>query len=155
VTPIPVTLTKVEDDRIYKICLTVTFENMDSESDCAIYPSMIRKPTTTMAPTTTEMPEETGLRAGDIAAIILAVLLIILIVLIVLFGVYLWRTNRLRDVMPRKSYRQQASHDGSDGRSSSQSPSSDSKHDDPLDFRPAEKSPMMGHGGRTYEEHDL
>ena len=57
--------------------------------------------------------------------------------------------------MPNKRYRQQTSHEDSDGRSSSQSPSSNGKHNDPLDFRPAENSPMMGHGGRTYEEHDL
>lgn len=57
--------------------------------------------------------------------------------------------------MPNKRYGQQTPiHDDSDARSSSQSPSSNGKHDDPLDFRPAENSPMIG-GGRTYQEHDL
>jgi len=57
---------------------------------------MIKKPTTTMAPTTESMTPQTGLSAGDIAAIVLAVFLIIFIVLTVLFAVYLWRTKKYR-----------------------------------------------------------
>ena len=82
----------------------MTFESMEKETDCAIYPRMIRKPTTTMAPTTAEMEAETGLRAGDIAAIILAVILIILIILIILFAVYLWKTKKMRHVAPISLY---------------------------------------------------
>ena len=82
----------------------MTFESMEKETDCAIYPRMIRKPTTTMAPTTAEMEAETGLRAGDIAAIILAVILIILIILIILFAVYLWKTKKMRHVAPISFY---------------------------------------------------
>ena len=59
---------------------------------------MIKKPTTTMAPTTMRMEMDTGLGAGSIAAIFLAILLIIIIVLIVLFAVYLWKTGKYRYV---------------------------------------------------------
>lgn len=79
-----------------QICVTLTLDNLGKEMDCTIYPKMIRKPTTTTAPTTTEMADPKGLRSGDVAAIILAIILIILIVLIVLFAVYLWKTDKLR-----------------------------------------------------------
>ena len=72
--------------------------NGNRETDCTIWPSMIKKPTTTMAPTTMRMEMDTGLGAGSIAAIFLAILLIIIIVLIVLFAVYLWKTGKYRYV---------------------------------------------------------
>lgn len=76
------------------MCTTVILTDDRQQKSCAIWPTMIKKPTTPapLIETTTPM----GMHPGSQAAIALAVILIILIVLLVVIGVYLWKTKKYR-----------------------------------------------------------
>lgn len=76
--------------------MAVTLANGNKETDCRAYPSLIKKPTTTAAPTTQEMTTVHTLGSGDVAAIVLGVILILIIILLLLFAVYLYRGRKYR-----------------------------------------------------------
>ncbi|XP_067930856.1 leucine-rich repeat-containing protein 15-like [Watersipora subatra] len=137
----PYLLSSIEDDTIYKICVTVRLDNKKEETDCTVYPGIIKKPTTTLAPTTEMITPSSRMHPGSIAAIILAILFIILLVLIVLFALYLWKTEKYRDLMPAKYAT--AGEPLSYNESIEDSPSSSGKAD-PSDFKElGEDEPMV------------
>lgn len=82
----------------FQICVAVSLTSGAKETDCTVWPQLIKKPTTTMAPTTEMMTPSSQLGSGDIAAICLGVILIIIIILIVLVVVYLLRTEKYKYV---------------------------------------------------------
>lgn len=78
-----------------QVCTTVLLTDGMRQKDCAIWPSMIKKPTT-QPPTASASTGGEGLHPGGQAAIALAVILIIIIIVCVLFGVYLYKTKKYK-----------------------------------------------------------